>query len=380
MKSTFRPKRACLQPSSPRAVREQPDGRHGHEDFTIVTREEMPDPLQHLDIDPWPSALWRHFAAGGRVGIVTIMTIAPSASGRRIGLPGGLLGAPRRTAVSAKRWRSRRWAAVSAWRSGSDWPDVVRPSIVPTPRRPFVVWRSRGHRHRPRGGSCQPVGRSSPSVVALRTRITWPRLPPPGCQALPHAPAVGAEPTTPRPQTGRRLIARPARSAGNSRDGRHESHFERRVIHQTAGRGRTANSVEGFGSQGGQRYRSPWTSGIRPRRRRPDAAGSIDRRQKEVAVFGLCQSEAIPSGCPATADRCRNRQRADGRPARPSIVAEKTGWQPDPLESQPAFLRGMRVREHVALLRQASPGKVGCLPPWRGPPPGCCPWTMAKRL
>jgi putative ABC transport system permease protein len=80
------------------AVRERMIARHGHEDFTIVTQEEMMATLSNIlnVLTMAVGALGGISLLVGGVGIVTIMTIAVSERTGEIGLLVAL-GAPRRT-------------------------------------------------------------------------------------------------------------------------------------------------------------------------------------------------------------------------------------------------------------------------------------------
>jgi putative ABC transport system permease protein len=99
--------------------------RHGREDVTIISQEEMLDTLSGiLDVLTMAvGALGGISLLVGGVGIVTIMTIAVTERTNEIGLMVAL-GARRRTILglfSARPWRWRRSAACSACCSASAW-------------------------------------------------------------------------------------------------------------------------------------------------------------------------------------------------------------------------------------------------------------------
>lgn len=162
-----------------------------------------------------------------------------------------------------------------------------------------------------------------------------------------------------------------------------KSRFERRVIHQTAGKGVVQPiQSEGFGNRGGQRFQIAMDqqmghAGRGPMLQDQSIAG------KEVAVFGLCQSKQIPvrlSGDGQTGVVTGGAQ-ITGQPAE-HLVAEKTGWQgarPHTQIRSPLFLR-MRVEKSTSLPRQASPSKVRMSSALARTSSRLLPWTMAKRL
>jgi putative ABC transport system permease protein len=99
--------------------------RHGREDFTVRTQEDMLATLSNiLDIlTAAVGALGGISLLVGGVGIVTIMTIAVTERTNEIGLLVAL-GARRRTILGcswAKRWCCPASAGLSGWRSARDW-------------------------------------------------------------------------------------------------------------------------------------------------------------------------------------------------------------------------------------------------------------------